>query len=67
MIEKPGKFAHKNFNFNDLHNFDTMTAFSTFAWYRPPIMASLRDHTIKNAMKKYCLTVPIVARPCQTK
>ena len=62
MIENPGKFAYKDFNFNNLHNFDTMRASCAFAWYRMPIMASLRDHTIKNAMKKHCLTVLIVAR-----
>lgn len=67
MIEKVEKFTYKDFNFNDLHKFDTMTAFSTFAWHRSPIMASPRNHTIKNAMKKHCLTVPIVARQCQAK
>jgi len=39
MNEKLRKFAHKYFTFYDLHDFNTMTAFSGFAWYRQPIMA----------------------------
>jgi hypothetical protein len=67
MIGKGIKFSCKTLNLKPLYKIDTMTWLSTIAWYRLPIMASMRDHTIKNAMKKYYLTVLIVARQCQTK
>jgi len=62
MIEKGVKFSCKSLNLKPLYKTYTMTGLSAIAWYQLRIMASMRDHTIKNSMKKYCLTVLTTAR-----
>ncbi|HEX7642589.1 MAG TPA: hypothetical protein VF450_15165 [Noviherbaspirillum sp.] len=67
MIDSCAKIALNSLFTNDFLNFDTMHYMKHMAWYRVPIMASRRHHTIKNAMKKCCLPLPIRASQCQTK